>query len=81
MSNPKLEAKTKRYKIVIDRDLCIGAESCAIVAPEVFEMDSENKAVLKNATGANDQTILMAAQSCPVAAILLYDEEGTQIYP
>lgn len=71
----------KIARIEIDRDLCIGAESCVVVAPEVFEMDAENKAVLKNATGADDQTILMSAQSCPVAAILLYDEEGNQIYP
>jgi len=76
-----LPVMKKIARIEIDRDLCIGAESCAIVAPEVFEMDSENKAVLKNAVGANDQTILMAAQSCPVAAILLYAEDGTQIYP
>lgn len=71
----------KIAKIEIDRDLCIGAESCVVVAPEVFEMDAENKAVLKNPAGADDQTILMAAQSCPVAAILLYDEGGNQMYP
>lgn len=71
----------KIARIEIDRDLCIGAESCVVVAPEVFEMDSENKAILKNAAGADDQTILMSAQSCPVAAILLYDEQGNQIYP
>lgn len=71
----------KIARIEIDRDLCIGAESCAVIAPEVFEMDAENKAVLKDAAGADDQTILMAAQSCPVAAILLYDEDGSQMYP
>lgn len=71
----------KIARIEVDRDLCIGAESCAIVAPDVFEMDSENKAVLKTGYTTDDQTILMSAQSCPVAAILLYDEEGNQIYP
>lgn len=74
-------AGKKIARIEIDRDLCIGAESCVVVAPEVFEMDSENKAILKNANGADDQTILMSAQSCPVAAILLYDEDGNQLYP
>ena len=44
-------------------------------------MDSENKAVLKPGYVADDQTILMSAQSCPVAAILLYDEDGNQLYP
>lgn len=71
----------KIARIEVDRDLCIGAESCVIVAPDVFEMDSENKAVLKTGYTTDDETILMSAQSCPVAAILLYDEDGNQIYP
>lgn len=79
---PRVGAVGKKIaRIEVDRDLCIGAESCVIVAPDVFEMDEENKAVLKNPKGADDQTILMSAQSCPVAAILLFDEEGNQIYP
>ena len=82
-SNPKNEAKlsAKIAKIEIDRDLCIGAESCVIVAPEVYEMDDENKAILKDPKGADDETILMSAQACPVAAIILYDENGNQLYP
>ena len=86
MSLPVVGMK-KIARIEIDRDLCIGAESCVVVAPEVFEMDLENKAVLKNVPGqpawggADDQTILMSAQSCPVAAIFLYDEDGNQMYP
>lgn len=71
----------KIARIEIDRELCIGAESCVIVAPEVYEMDDENIAVLKDPHGADDQTILESAQACPVAAILLFDEDGNQIYP
>lgn len=81
---PSANAGTPMKKIAcieVDRDLCIGAESCAVIAPEVFEMDAENKAVVKNPAGSDDQTILMAAQSCPVAAVLLYDEDGNQLYP
>ncbi len=68
-------------KIVVDRDLCIGAAPCVTVAPGVFELDEENKAIVTNPKGADDDTILLAAQSCPVQAVLLYDEEGNQIYP
>lgn len=68
-------------KIVVDRNLCIGAASCIAVAPGVFELDSENKAVVYNDKGADDETILLAAQSCPTQAILLFDEEGNQIFP
>lgn len=68
-------------KIVVDRNLCIGAASCIAVAPGVFELDSENKAVVYNDKGADDETILLAAKSCPTQAILVFDEEGNQIFP
>jgi len=71
----------KIAKIVVDRDLCIGAAPCVTVAPGVFQLDDENKAVVIDAHGADDDTILLAAQSCPVRAISLFDEEGNQIYP
>ena len=34
-------------KIEVKRDLCIGVANCIAVAPDAFELDSENKAVLK----------------------------------
>lgn len=71
----------KIAKIVVDRDACIGAAPCVVVAPGVFQMDDENKAIIVNPKGADDETILLAAQACPVQAILLYDEDGGQIYP
>ncbi len=83
--------------LTIDRDKCIGAASCVAVYPDVFEIDAEGKAVLKlkdgSSTSANtditaldvssvdDDTLMLAAQSCPTAAIILYDENGTQVYP
>lgn len=67
--------------IHVDRELCIGAASCVAVAPEVFEMDPENKAIIKKADGADDQTILDAAKSCPTNAIILKDENGKQVWP
>lgn len=68
-------------KIVVDRNLCIGAASCVVVADKVFELDKENKAVVKNSKGADDETIILAAKSCPTMAIFLYDENNKQIYP
>jgi len=69
-------------KIEIDRDLCIGAGTCAVLAPNTFELDNELKAVLKN-PGKKDseEDILSAAKSCPVLAIILEGEDGKQIYP
>lgn len=68
-------------KIKVDRNLCIGAGSCSVIAPETFELDSELKAVVKNPTGNDPDTIIDAAKSCPVLAIILEDDDGKQIYP
>ncbi len=71
----------KIAKIVVDREVCIGAAPCVTVAPGVFQLDEENKAVVVNAEGSDQDTILLAAQSCPVQAISLFDEEGNRIFP
>ncbi|MFH0804241.1 MAG: ferredoxin [Candidatus Zambryskibacteria bacterium] len=72
-------------KIVVDRDLCIGAASCIAVSGETWELDNENKAVITNASaGANaadDATLMMSAESCPTKAIFLFDKEGKQVFP
>ena len=75
-------AKTPKIaKIVVDRDLCIGAASCVAIAPGVFALDEENKAYVVNPEGADNETILLAAQSCPTRAIILLDKDGNQIWP
>ncbi len=73
--------KPKVGKIVVDRNLCIGAASCVVMAPNTFELDAENKAIVKELAGNTNDEIWQAAESCPTKAILLYDEAGKQIYP
>ena len=74
----------KVSKIVIDRDLCIGAASCVTIMPGVFQLDDENKAVLvpnSESAWSDAETVILAAKSCPTKAIFVYDEEGRQVYP
>ncbi len=81
-------------KVKVDRDLCISAASCIALLPEVFELDEEGKAVIKNKDGsktsdwtdytklsADAQKILEAARSCPTNAVIIEDDSGKQIYP
>lgn len=68
-------------RIEVKRDACIGAASCLAVAPGVFELDSEMKAIVKDSAGADTQTILEAARACPTLAIFLYDDDGKQVFP
>lgn len=74
--------KTKKYKIIVDRDLCIGAASCVAIAGKTFALDSENKAIILEGEGDPPETVLMAAESCPTKAIILEDAEtGERVYP
>ena len=70
-------------KIAVNREACIGAGECAMLAPHIFHLDDENKAVVNEAAAAEaDETLLWdVADSCPALAIILYDENGDQIYP
>ena len=71
-----------KYKVTIDRNLCIGAGSCVAIAPKVFALDSDAKAILlPTANEEDDANILEAAKACPVAAIIIQDETGKQVFP
>ena len=52
----------KISRVEVDRDLCIGAAPCVTVAPGVFQLDDENKAIVVDQNGADAETILLAAQ-------------------
>lgn len=72
----------KKFKIKIDRNLCIGAASCVALAMKTFELDGENKAVIIDEDGDEAETIKLAAESCPTKAIILENiETGEQEYP
>ncbi len=80
--NPSGPVKVRNWKVRVDRDLCIGAATCVAIAPKTFVLDSEAKAViLKSTSEDSDQTILDAAKGCPVAAIIIEDEQGNKVFP
>lgn len=75
-------AKQGRYTVKVIRDKCIGAASCVAVAPLTFKLDDENKAIVLAQKMDSDENLLLAAQSCPTAAIVVIDDEtGEQIWP
>ncbi len=77
----------KKYKIIFDRDVCIGALACNAVAPEVYTLADDGKVDLKGGTQRPDgkwelivdesQIALNreAADSCPVYAIKIEEVE------
>lgn len=74
--------KVGKLTVTVDRNLCIGAATCVAVAPKTFALDNEAKAIiLDTATQDSEQTIIDGAKACPVAAIIITDESGKQIFP
>ena len=75
-------ADVDKLKITVDRDACIGDGACCGDAPATFEMDDEDKAVVKPKSTDSRDTILEAAQNCPTDAIIIEDKEtGKKLYP
>ena len=71
-----------KYKIEIDRDTCTGDTLCVEEAPGTFELDDEEIAVVIDPEGDDPDTILAAAEACPVEAIILYDADtGAKVWP
>ncbi len=68
------------YRIEVRRDLCIGAGTCAVCAPGVFELDDEDQATVTDPAGADTPTVADAARGCPAEAIHLYDG-ADRVYP
>ncbi len=68
-------------KIKVDRELCIGVGNCIAIAPTVFELDDENKAVVLAPGSVDEKTLMEAAESCPANAIIVEDDKGNQLYP
>jgi ferredoxin len=51
-------------------------------APGVFELDEESKSMVVDPDAQDLDSLLLAAQDCPVDAIFIVDAEtGEQLYP
>lgn len=70
------------YTVKVVRSLCISAASCVAVSPAVFELDAENKAIIKEGALDEEANILLAAQTCPTKAIVIVETAtGKQVWP
>ena len=59
-------------KILIDKETCIGCGACVAVAPDLFDLDEDNKAEAKKIGELDDEELTKAkegVETCPVQAI------------
>ena len=57
--------------VSIDRDACIGCGVCTTICPDVFELDDEGKAIIKEGADTRLDCVKEAAENCPTNAIQL----------
>jgi ferredoxin len=63
------------YAIDIDRTICNGYGNCVVAAPDVFDIDDEDIAVVRPGRPHGDDVdaVMEAVDCCPVRAIRLGD--------
>ena len=75
-----------RFHLTVEPSLCMAFGSCETLAPKVFVVEKNKivnpKTIVKSETGADFDSILAAAQTCPTKAIRIIDRyTGEQIFP
>lgn len=63
------------------RPECCGHAECVEAVPEVFVLDSRNKAVILDPEAASRERLIEAAEACPCQAIVVEDDEGNPVFP
>ncbi len=59
-------------KVRVDKETCVGDESCVEVCPEVFEMQGDVAVAKSENVPENlEEKVKEAAKGCPVEAIII----------
>ena len=66
---------SRRLHITIAYDRCVGSSICVCMAPGTFTLNEDGQATVIDAQGDTVETILQAAEGCPMMAITVADAE------
>ena len=70
------------YKVRLYRPKCIGAASCVAISPDVLALDEKMLVEFVNSENPSTAELLLAAQSCPTAAIEITEvKTGQKLWP
>lgn len=71
-----------RWRVEVDRGVCIGSGMCVGAAPEGFRLDSARQSHPVAAEADATESVLAAAEGCPVEAIMLtVAGSGEPVFP
>ncbi|PNE42110.1 MULTISPECIES: ferredoxin [Streptomyces] len=73
---------TERWRVAVDRGVCIGSGLCAGTAPERFRLDAARQSHPVEPEAEPADGVLAAAEGCPVEAITITAvESGEAVFP
>ena len=75
------ERAVGELRVRIDRTLCVGFGDCITEAPEAFVLDDSGTAVFVTPQVVDPERLLRACDACPVDAITVWNNDGSQIVP
>ncbi|MCK7623438.1 ferredoxin [Streptomyces sp. RS10V-4] len=72
----------ERWRVAVDRGVCIGSGLCAGTAPDRFRLDAARQSHPVDPETEAADALLAAAENCPVEAITLTaTPTGTPVFP
>ncbi len=63
------EKKDKKFKVIFDREKCVGAGICIDVAPKSFDIGTDQLTDLLDPPGDTLEVLKKAEDECPMQAI------------
>jgi ferredoxin len=68
----ELKRKGEAMKVRVDKETCVGDETCVDTCPEVFEMQGDVAVAKTEEVPKNlEEKVKVAAKDCPVEAIII----------
>lgn len=65
----------QNLRIRIDYDKCVGSRICIAVAPAAFRLNDEGQGAVINTDEVLLDVVRLAAEACPMSAIVVEDRE------
>ena len=72
----------RRIRLRVDHHKCVGSTMCVQVTPGVFALNEVRQADIIDIDGDTPAQIRLAAEECPVSAIVIEDAStGERLFP
>ena len=71
-----------KLRVTVDHNVCVGNAMCPHIAPKSFALNDDRQSQVIDPNGEPRETVMEAAEACPVSAITVVDAEtGEQLFP